>query len=68
MANTISMCWGEDKNRTKKASRLGNLASEAQANTWQTFTTCYVRKDGSGFIQVVRKGKGVLQRFDFGPE
>ena len=47
--------------------RLPASASTAQANTWSTFTTAHVNRDGSGYVEVSRNGK-TLHRFDFGPE
>lgn len=67
MAATIAKCRGFDTHRIKEEHRLGSTAAEAEANTWRTFTTCYVRKDGSGYVGVMRDGV-VLHRFDFGPE
>ena len=67
MAKTLARCIGYDINRSKKVQRLGSLASKAEANTWNTFTTCYVDKSGRGYIEVKRDGK-TLHRFDFGPE
>lgn len=67
MAATIAKCIGIDLNRRKVETRLGHRASEAQANTYRTFTTCYVSKDGSGYVEVTRDGK-TLHRFEFGPE
>lgn len=38
-----------------------------QANTWRTFATAYVTRDGSGFVEVRRGGK-LVHRFDFAKE
>lgn len=67
MANTIAKCFGSDSTRTKEASRLGSQSATAQANTWRTFTTCTVDRDGSGYVQVVRDGV-VVHYFSFDAE
>lgn len=67
MAKTIAKCRGIGKTTASVASRLGHVASEAEANIWRTFTLCYVRADGSGTVKVKRDGK-LLHIFDFGPE
>ena len=56
MAATIAKAIGYDSSRTKETHRLGSQSAEAQANTWRTFCTAYVRKDGSGFVEVKRDG------------
>jgi hypothetical protein len=67
MAATIARAFGNDSTRTKETHRLGGQSSTAQANTWSTFTTAHVNRDGSGYVEVSRNGK-TLHRFDFGPE
>jgi len=67
MAATIAKCFGEDSTRTKPCHRLGSKSSMGRANTWHTFTTCYVKADGSGYVSVERDGK-VLCMYRFGPE
>jgi hypothetical protein len=67
MAATIAKATGYDSSRAKEAHRLGSQSSTAQANTWQTFTTAHVNRDGSGYVEVIRNGK-TLHRFDFGAE
>ena len=67
MAATMAICKGFDKSRVKEDHRLGHAASEGQANTWRTFTTCHVNKDGSGFIQV-RRDDVTIHYFEFGAE
>jgi hypothetical protein len=67
MANTIAKAEGFDKVRVKEAHRLGSEAAKVQANTWHTFVTAYVEKDGQGYVRVERDGM-VLHSFDFGPE
>jgi len=66
MAATIAKCIGHDNTRRKVEQRLGSVASEAQANTWHTFTTCYVWRDGSGYIEVKRGDRTI--RVNFGAE
>lgn len=68
MANTIARCTGIDgTGRTKEASRLGSRSASGEANTWKTFTKCFINSDGSGYVEVKRDGN-VLHRFDFGSE
>jgi hypothetical protein len=67
MAATIAKCRGLDSSREKEAHRLGARASEAQANTWRTFSTAFVRADGSGYVEVHRDG-ALLHRFEFSEE
>jgi Na+-translocating ferredoxin:NAD+ oxidoreductase RnfG subunit len=67
MAKTIARAFGHDSSRTKETTRLGHKASTGQANTWRTFTTCHVREDGSGYVEVKRDGV-TLHTFTFGAE
>ena len=67
MAATIAKCTGYDASREKNRTALGSVAARGEANTWRTFTTCCVDKDGSGYVRVVRDGKE-LHSFEFGPE
>lgn len=69
MAATIAKAAGYDNNgkRSKETTRLGHASAEAQANTWHTFTTAFVNKDGSGYLEMKRNGQPT-QRIDFGPE
>lgn len=67
MAATIAKCIGYDRTRIKMEHRLGHQAAEAQANTWRTYCTAYVSKDGTGYVRVLRDGKE-LHFFPFGPE
>ena len=53
MAATIAKCIGYDSRRIKEAHRLGSEWAEGQANTWRTFATATVHKDGSGHISVL---------------
>jgi len=71
MASTIAKATGGDTNREKSVQRLGLRHSTAHANTWKTFTTCHVNKDGSGYVEVKRVVAGsekTLHRFDFEKE
>ena len=67
MAATIAICTGYDKAREKEAHRLGSERSIAHANTWRTFTTCLIRKDGSGAVSVERDGV-IIHEYVFGKE
>ena len=67
MAATIAIATGYDTSRTKEASRLGSVGATARANTWTTFTTASINRDGSGYVEVVRHGE-VIHRFAFDPE
>jgi hypothetical protein len=67
MAATIAVCTTEDTTRTKETHRLGSRSATGRANTWRTFTTAHVRRDGSGYIQV-RRDDMTVHYFEFGPE
>ncbi len=67
MAATIAIAIGGDSTRKKETHRLGSLYSSAHANTWQTFATAFVKKDGSGYVEVRRNGK-TIHTFEFGAE
>jgi hypothetical protein len=67
MAATIAEATGCDRQREKSTHRLGSEAAETTAATWNTFARAYVCKDGSGYVQVKRRGE-TIHRFDFGPE
>jgi hypothetical protein len=67
VAKTIAKAIGYDNSRTKAVHRLGHESSEAQANTWRTFATAFVNKDGQGYIEV-RRDNALLGRMEFGPE
>ena len=68
MAATQAIAIGFDKSgRQKESSRLGSESARANANTWRTFTTCQVRANGSGFVEVRRDGV-VIHSYEFGPE
>jgi len=67
MANTIAKAYGSDSTRVKETHRLGSRSAMGEANTWRTFTTCFVASDGSGYVRVIRDGK-VIHEYQFGPE
>lgn len=67
MANTIARAIGYDKRRRKETHRLGSEEARGEANTWRTFATAVVSKDGSGYVSVQRDGEK-LCLFSFGPE
>lgn len=67
MAATIAKCIGYDMVQEKTATRLGSEASEGQANTYRTFVTAHVRRDGSGYVEVRRDGK-TIHEHRFEPE
>lgn len=67
MAATIATAIGYDSTRIKETHRLGSEWAEAQANTWRTFTTATIHKDGSGSVTVYRDGKR-LHEFSFEKE
>lgn len=68
MAATIARAIGRSRAKETETTRLGHEESEAQANTFLTFTKALMRKDGSGFIEVSRKGLGVIGRMEFSDE
>lgn len=65
-AATIAKATGADSTRVKETHRLGSLSSRAEANTYETFATAYVERDGSGYIEVKRRSNTF--HFTFGPE
>lgn len=67
MAATIAIAVGYDRTRTKETHRLGSVGSHVEANTWRTFATADINKDGSGYIRVQRDGK-TLMHFEFEKE
>jgi len=67
MANCIAKCCGIDSSRRKEEHRLGSEAALVEANTWHTSAVAYVKKDGSGHVNVTQNGKEILG-FTFGPE
>jgi len=68
MAKTIAICTGIDTNgRQKEVHRLGSFAAQSQVNTWQTFVSCQVNADGSGYVLVQRNGV-TLHSYEFGAE
>ena len=67
MAATIARAIGRDSNREKQVHRLGSVDASGYADTWRTFATCHIRKDGSGYVEVQRDGQ-TLHNWTFGPE
>lgn len=67
MANTIARCVGQDRTRTKEATRMGSECASGAASTWRTFTTCTVWADGHGYVEV-RRDQVVIHRFEFEAE
>ena len=67
MAACIAKCTGHDSCRVKQEHRLGSVSATGEANTWRTFSTAHVNRDGSGYISVERDGK-ILRRYDFPAE
>ena len=67
MANCIAKATGIDGSRRKDVQRLGSLAAQASANTWNTFATVYVRANGSGEVEVKQNGE-TIHRFTWGSE
>ncbi len=67
MAQCIAKCIGSDQSRDKPAHKLGSVSARGEANTWSTFATAFVKKDGSGYIEVTRDGKK-MHRFEFPAE
>lgn len=65
-AATIARATGTDNVRVKDTSRLGSQSSRAEANTWKTFATAFMNRDGSGYISVRRNNK--TYTWNFGPE
>ena len=71
MAATIARLITTGLNITNEASRPGTVSAEAQANTFETFTTCKVNADGSGSITLERKcgdDRRTLVEIDITPE
>lgn len=67
MANTIATAIGSDSSRDKSETRLGSVSSTGKAATYRTFAEAFVRKDGSGYVEVKRDGK-VIHIFEFDAE
>lgn len=71
MAATIGRLITTGLDWTTTTDRPGTVSAEAQANTFDTFTTCFVKADGSGSVKVERNidGKRVcVGMMEFGPE
>jgi len=67
MAATIATATGRDRARVKEGHRLGSESARGEAATWRTFATAFVRKDGSGYIEL-RRDQKLIHSFEFGPE
>jgi len=70
MAATRATATGHGRGgypQSRPSTRLGHGAAQGRADTWRTLTTCYVKADGSGFVEVRRDGE-LLHHFDFGAE
>lgn len=67
MAKCIAYCTGYDRSREKTDHRLGSVAAEGRAATWETFAEAFVRADGSGHVQVKRGGE-TIHYFEFPAE
>ncbi len=57
MAKCYAGCIGCDSSRTKEDHRLGSESAEGFAKTWKTTATAFVKRDGSGYVQVLRNGR-----------
>jgi hypothetical protein len=71
MAATIAVSIGRGLGYETKGSRLGDLQSEAQANTRSTFATAIMNADGSGEVRIERLIDGTrtqLALISFGAE
>lgn len=71
MAATIAKAIGRGNGVEREGTRLGPESSEAQANTFKTFTTCKVNANGSGYMQLEREINGkreLVVRIKFGTE
>jgi hypothetical protein len=72
--NTVAQITTQDKSRIKYEQLLGSEASWVGAMTWQTRAVAYIKKDGSGYVEVraINGTAGAVgaafHRFDFGPE
>lgn len=69
MAATIAWATGNDNNRSKTVHRLGSQSARVTAATWRTEATAYVARDGSGYVEVLKKNSGdLIHSYRFGPE
>ena len=66
MAATIARAIGSDRTRSKCVHKLGSIDSQGEANTFLTFSRCFIRANGSGYIEVTRGLRNF--RFNFGTE
>lgn len=69
MANCRARAYGfNSTGSTSEASRLGSQGAMAHADTWQTFTTVFVARDGSGYVKVERPKGTIIHAYDFEAE
>ena len=72
MADTIAFAVGRGKNNVTESSRPGPEEAEARANTYRTFTTSVIKKDGSARLTIRREfhgeGRRTLVVIDINPE
>lgn len=69
MANCIAEAYGYDRTREKETYRLGSEAAKAIAATWDREAIAYIRRDGSGYVEVRDKNHSkTLYHYDFGPQ
>jgi hypothetical protein len=57
MAALIGRVIAWDKTRTKEVHRLASQSVLAEANTWHTFASVTMERDGSGKAVILRDGK-----------
>ncbi len=70
MAVTIARAQGFTKEgyvKTSEATRYGPGAARAEASTWRTFATAFIKADGSGYVEVRRNG-ATIHTYEFGKE
>lgn len=67
MANCYAGCIGADSSRIKEDHRLGSENATGIAKTWKTTATAFVRKDGSGYVQVEQNGR-LIHSYSFNME
>lgn len=67
MAATIARATGHDTSRSKPAQRTGSEWASAEAATWNSSAQAEMRKDGSGYVQLRRRGR-IVARIDFDTE
>jgi len=66
-AATIARATGADSNKGDPQARQSvEQGRRAEANTYETFATAFVQRDGSGHVEVRRRSQ--VFHFTFGPE